>query len=145
MAIFLAMISSREGRAQLLTPWPWLAAVVAIAVFSPVLFWNSQYDWASFRFQLHHGTVGNESTPLKNLGDYLGSQAIVCTPILFGLAIAVMVIFIRRGSNPMTVRLLLFAAATPLIVFFLSAIRRRVGGNWPMFAYIPAVLLVSRY
>src|SRR6202023_2549563 len=32
-------------RRWLLSPWPWLAAVIAIAVFSPVLIWNYQHDW----------------------------------------------------------------------------------------------------
>ena len=35
----------------LLQPYPWLAALIAVAVFSPVLIWNFQHDWASFRFQ----------------------------------------------------------------------------------------------
>ena len=145
LAVFLAMISCAEGRRQFFTPWPWLAAVIAIAIFSPVLYWNAQHDWASFRFQLHHGTSGNESTPVRNFADYLGSQMLVCTPILFGFCIAVLIIYFRRGGNSMSTRILLFSAATPLVVFALSSLRRHVEGNWPMFAYIPAVLLVSRY
>jgi undecaprenyl-diphosphatase len=82
---------------------------------------------------------------VRNLVDYLGSQLVVCTPILFGLCVAVMVIYARRGGKSMGVRVLVFSAATPLVFFALSAIRRHVEGNWPMFAYLPGVLLVSRY
>jgi hypothetical protein len=145
LAIFLAMIFSAEGRRLLATPWPWLAAIVAIAVFSPVIYWNAMHDWASFRFQFHHGTSGNESTPLRNLADYLGSQLVVCTPVLFGLIIMVIVIYLRRGETSMPMRILIFSAAVPLAFFAASAVRRRVEGNWPMFAYLPGVLLVSRY
>jgi 4-amino-4-deoxy-L-arabinose transferase-like glycosyltransferase len=145
LSIFLAIISSPEGRKQLATPWPWIAAAIAIAVFSPVICWNATHDWASFRFQLHHGTSGNESTPLRNLADYLGSQLVVCTPVLFGLIIAVIVTYVRRGEQPMPVRMLIFSAAVPLVFFAISALRRRVEGNWPMFAYLPGVLLVAKY
>jgi hypothetical protein len=45
----------------------------------------------------------------------------------------------------MPVRILLFAATTPLVFFAISAIRRRPEINWPMFAYFPAVILYARY
>src|SRR4051794_21924824 len=45
---------------QLRSPYPWLAAAIAAAVFSPVLIWNHQHDWASFRFQLVRATALHE-------------------------------------------------------------------------------------
>ena len=30
---------------------PYIAALLALAVFSPVIIWNAQHDWASFAFQ----------------------------------------------------------------------------------------------
>ncbi|MHA0111275.1 glycosyltransferase family 39 protein, partial [Klebsiella pneumoniae] len=38
-------------RRWLLTPWPWLGGLVALAVFSPVLIWNAQHQWASIVYQ----------------------------------------------------------------------------------------------
>src|SRR3954469_14813710 len=38
-------------RRWLLSPWPFLAALIAAIVFLPVLIWNAEHDWASFRFQ----------------------------------------------------------------------------------------------
>ena len=182
LAVFLAMIFSAEGRRSLRTPWPWVAAVISIAVFSPVIYWNAQHDWASFRFQLRHGTSGNEATPVLNLANYVGSQMVVCTPVLFGLCVWVIGVYWQRfakrpppllpilgtslrsaskepgdlrsalpgagergGGNSMSVLILLFAATTPLVFFGISAVRRHVEGNWPMFAYVPGVLLISKY
>lgn len=48
---FCFLVSSKESRAVLRTPGPWLALAVAMLVFSPVLVWNAQHDWISFRFQ----------------------------------------------------------------------------------------------
>ena len=38
-------------RRWLVSPYPWAAALIAVIVFAPVLIWNYQHDWASFRFQ----------------------------------------------------------------------------------------------
>ena len=145
LALLLALVSCSEGRRQLLTPWPWLAAMVAAAVFSPVLFWNARHGWALFRFQLHHGVVGGDSPAWKNLLDYAGGQAAICTPVMLLVCLAGLIIYWRRRNNPMPVRILLLAATTPLVFFAVSAVRRRPEVNWPMFAYFPAVMLYARY
>ncbi|MFA1672155.1 glycosyltransferase family 39 protein [Rhizobium mongolense] len=38
-------------RRGLLTKWPYLGAVLAFVLFSPVIAWNARHDWASFQFQ----------------------------------------------------------------------------------------------
>ncbi len=37
------------------TPGPWLAAFIALLLIGPVLYWNLQHDWLSFRYQVEHG------------------------------------------------------------------------------------------
>lgn len=143
-AVFLALLFSNDGRRHLLTPWPWLGAVLAAAVFWPVVNWNVHHDWASFRFQLHHGMASDHS-PFKNLLDYIGGQLGVCTPVLFILCLAVLFIFARRKNNPAYIQILLFSSALPLLFFAYSSTRHHVEANWPVFAYFPAVILVAVY
>lgn len=145
LAVALALISCPEGRRQLLTPWPWLGVIAAAIVFSPVLYWNAAHHWASFQFQLHHGTTENGTPAWKNVLDYVLGQVAVCTPVLFGVCLAAIWVYFRRPDNPLTVRILWYSALTPLIFFALSAMRRHVEGNWPMFAYFPAIMLFARY
>ena len=56
--MFFFLLTSRSGRRMLAIPGPWLAAFVALVVFSPVLFWNHSHGWMSLRFQggraVHH-------------------------------------------------------------------------------------------
>jgi len=40
-----------QGRRQLRSPWPWLAAVVALAVFAPNIAWNASHGWMTFTKQ----------------------------------------------------------------------------------------------
>jgi 4-amino-4-deoxy-L-arabinose transferase-like glycosyltransferase len=145
LAVFLAMLSCREGRRQFLTPWPWLAAILVVAAFSPVLIWNARNHWASFEFQIRHGITSGDSAVVRNLLDYAGGQIAICTPVLLGVCLAALVIYWPRKNNPMPIRILLFSATVPLIFFGWSATHRRVEANWPMFAYFPAVILYAKY
>src|SRR5216684_2245610 len=60
-------------RRWLLSPYPWAAALIAVVVFLPVLVWNAQHDWASFRFQFVRATATHELS-LRTVGDFVGLQ-----------------------------------------------------------------------
>src|SRR5215813_2530103 len=51
------------------SPYPWCAALIALAMFSPVLIWNYQHDWASFRFQFVRASATNPVS-LRTLGEF---------------------------------------------------------------------------
>lgn len=70
----LFLVTNRRARRWLKRPEPYVGALVAILVFSPVLFWNSQHDWISFRFQGGRGSQqGLHLLPfLQNIGGQLG-------------------------------------------------------------------------
>ena len=58
----------------------WVAAIVALLLISPVLYWNWVNDWISFKYQIAHGAG---STWLwRRLGAYLGIQILVFGPLL---------------------------------------------------------------
>jgi dolichol-phosphate mannosyltransferase len=50
-SLFLYLLQSRRDRHWLLTPWPYLAGVCALVVFTPVIYWNWMHEWVSFRMQ----------------------------------------------------------------------------------------------
>lgn len=45
----------RDGRRQLRSPWPYLGGLACLLVITPHLFWQSQNDWITFKFQFGHG------------------------------------------------------------------------------------------
>ncbi len=154
-SVGLALLTSRQGRRQLRRPWPYLSALPAIAIFLPVIIWNRDHDWASFRYQLHHGLEPSKQSltawtqilkALLGLGRYLGSQLLVWTPVLFVAGAGVLVVFWRRyRSLPAADRLLLWAATVPLVFFAYSATRAQSEANWPAFAYFPLSILMVRW
>ena len=51
-AIFLLLIFHRPWRFWLRRPEPYLALLIGLLMFSPVLIWNYLHDWASYNFQV---------------------------------------------------------------------------------------------
>ena len=48
-------------------------ALIALVVFAPVLIWNTQHDWASFRFQFVRA-VATHGWSLRTVGEFLAIQ-----------------------------------------------------------------------
>ena len=177
-AVALAMLFSTKGRAHYRRPWIYLSGVVALIVFSPVIWWNYTHHWVSFLFQFHHGTVaadvGSRGSPssillefFKDAGIYFGEQMGVWTPVLFGIAIAVLAEYWMRYALPLVRRvarstlidrlsakrpisqvdrILLWSATFPLVLFGLANFRaHHTEANWPAFAYFPISLLIARW
>ncbi|HET7879906.1 MAG TPA: glycosyltransferase family 39 protein [Acetobacteraceae bacterium] len=111
----LYLMTSREHRHWLATPKPWLAALVALMAFAPVLAWNAAHDWVSFAFQ--GGRVaGATFHPLAPLIT-LGGEALFLLPWIWLPVIAVFAIALRRGPGDWRSWLLCCLGAPPIIAF----------------------------
>ncbi|MEP6493982.1 MAG: glycosyltransferase family 39 protein [bacterium] len=146
VAAVAAIAIRPDLRARFREPGPYVACAFAVAVFLPVLLWNSQHGWISFVFQVRHGFSASQGSALlaawKHLGDFFGGQAALASPILFILLIiAVRASLTRRSDGA---RFVLGAVAALSFGFFVySCLRRRVEPNWPAPAYIPAIVLLA--
>mgnify|MGYP006179719925 CR=1 FL=1 len=80
-------------------PQPYVAVLVALALFSPVIAWNAQNDWASFAFQLGRGAaVGHAS--LAIIGRLFLTEAAYLLPTTALLLLAAMVWSVLRRTEP---------------------------------------------
>ncbi|ATN37847.1 hypothetical protein ACO34A_29245 (plasmid) [Rhizobium sp. ACO-34A] len=50
-ATIVFLIMHPESRRWFFSKWPYLGAILAAVLFSPVILWNATNDWASFQFQ----------------------------------------------------------------------------------------------
>ena len=147
VGVTIAVLSRRSLRERLREPGPYVACVVATLVFLPVLLWNAEHDWVSLGFQLRHGLGApaprpDPLAPLKRVGDMLGGQAGLVSPILFVLLALATVRSLRRTAPDVSF-VLAVVAASSFLFFCYSATRQRVEANWPALAYIPAVPLLA--
>jgi hypothetical protein len=127
-ALLVLVLWDRELRAELATPWPWLGAAVAVAIFGPCLAWNARHGWISIRFQLLHGFSGVATS--RTVAEYFAGQVAGAGPV----ALAVGVVALSRARTAAWKRVAA-AALLPLAVTTFSALRGKVEANWPALAY----------
>ena len=118
------------------SPYPYLAVVIAILVFSPVLVWNAQHDWASFRFQAVRATADHPFS-LRTLGEFFALQLglvgfVVLPVVLSGVTLTAWRGFRTREPVPI---LLATAVIVPFFYFLWKSLTLRVGDTWPMFLW----------
>jgi len=128
------VVLDRPSRRWLLSPAPYIGALLAILVFSPVILWNIQHDWASFSFQ---GPQRWSKAPSFHVPKLILYMLALITP--FG--IAGFVSGLRREARGR-----LFALAftlVPLSVFIISSIRNETKLNWTGPAWLAALPVIA--
>jgi 4-amino-4-deoxy-L-arabinose transferase-like glycosyltransferase len=145
LGLVLYLLVSAERR-QWLRLWQvWAGGLLALLVFSPVIWWNGQHDWASFRFQGKRTVVeAFGQNFLGNLGDFLAVQALYMAPILFGFAIAAIVAcLMRRGRGARALDLVVWTSLPALAYFLFHTLHGLVDGNWLMPLWPPLTLAAA--
>ncbi len=129
-------------RWDLFKPTNLLATVFAGLLFcAPVLLWNAQNDWVSFRFQLGHGLDVEALTwdrKLQQFLDYIGGQA-----GLLGLFVFVAGFGTKLAKEN---RLLIWMGWGPILFFAWTSLRSPVEANWPItghLALLTAAAIIS--
>jgi hypothetical protein len=135
-AVSAFMLVPAWRRRWLFSPYPWAAALIALAVFSPVLIWNAGHDWASFKFQLVRATASRELS-LRTLGEFFGLQFGLVGFILLPVVLSGVTLTAWRGyrRGDAVAILLSTAVIVPFLYFFWKSLSLRVGDTWPMFMW----------
>jgi dolichol-phosphate mannosyltransferase len=125
------MVWDANSRHWLRRKEPYLAALLALALFSPVLVWNAQHEWASFAFQTSRRIA---EAPQFALHKLIGSIIVLITPT--GLLAVAGVLWSwphrREGLAEAARRRRLFTLAilVPLSVFAAFSLRHEVKLDW---------------
>ena len=139
---FLFLCFSKELRRLLRTKGPYIAVIVSILVFSPVIIWNANHDWVTLRHtagQVH--IAEGIRVSLKSFVEFLGSQMGVITPLLFSLmALSIWNLRGKRNSA------FLFWFSVPVFAFFFfKSIQAKVQANWALPCYITGIVAFSAF
>lgn len=118
------------------SPYPWAAVLVTLIVFSPVLIWNYQHDWASFRFQVVRA-VATHPLSLRTVGEFIGLQFGLVGFVLLPVVVSGVALTAWRGyrSREPVAILLSTAVIVPFGYFCWKSLTLRVGDTWPMFLW----------
>jgi dolichol-phosphate mannosyltransferase len=160
LSMFLFMLLDSRSRRWFRRWEPYGAALLALAVFSPVIIWNYQNDWASFAFQTSRRLADRPQFALHKL---IAGALVLLTPT--GLVSAALLLLRRthtadgrgasvegRGASvegsdasadeARKWRFMQMAVGVPLSVFAVFSLRHEVKLDWtgaPWVAAVPAL------
>jgi 4-amino-4-deoxy-L-arabinose transferase-like glycosyltransferase len=143
--IALWLLATPPLRTQLLRPAPWLGAVLGGAVVLPVVLWNAEHGWASFARQGGRVAEWHPASAVRFVGELIGGQIGLVTPLVFVLFAAGVVFAVRRAwrtGDPVWT-LLTALTVPPSLVFIQHAFGDRVQGNWPAIIYPSAAIAAA--
>jgi len=131
----LFLLTSPEHRRWLRTPWPYAVALVAAAIFLPVIVWNAQHGWVSFAFQ--GGRARLQGIDLLGPLAALGGQALYLLPWLWLPLVVCLGKAIARGPADDRRWMMACLAIGPILVFTaVSLTGSRVLPHWAAPGYL---------
>ena len=138
------LLTEPGSRRWLARPHPYVAGLIALAIFLPVLIWNDEHEWVSLLFQ-----GGRTSGSFRPLGPIvtLAGEAAFLLPWVWVPLVGCGFIALRRGPPSLTLPrsreregwghwLLLCLAAPPLILFTMAALWGNVLFHWASPGYL---------
>jgi 4-amino-4-deoxy-L-arabinose transferase-like glycosyltransferase len=137
-AVFL--VTEPVSRRWLIRPHPYIAGLVALAVFLPVLIWNAGHGWISFAFQ--GGRVGGSLHPFGPILALAG-QAAFLLPWIWAPLLGCGFVALRRGPSERESWLLVCLAAPPILLFTVAALWGNALFHWAAPGYLMLLPLLG--
>lgn len=135
-------IVSREARQALLGGRAIVAGLIALALFSPNIFWNAAHGWPTAK---HTGANMGWRPPYLHpieLAEFIGAQFALFGPILFAVLARAGLRHLRKPADPNKTLLLSFSLPI-LTILIVQALLSRAHGNWAATAYPAATVFVT--
>ncbi len=129
-AILIWVAAVPKQRRWLLSPWPYLGAIVAFAIFAPVIIWNAEHQWLSFLKQIS-GRIKVEDFRPAYLAELIPTQVAFATPLVFILGAMGLHALARRQAGAMSSRVLINAMFWTITSYFVwHSLHARVEADW---------------
>ena len=142
-AILIWLVSVPNLRRWLISPWPYLGGLVALAIFAPVILWNADHQWVSFIKQIGRARI--EDFRPAFIGELIPTQIAFATPLVFILGAMGLYALLRSKAGALAARALINATFWTIVLYFIwHSLHARVEANWfapiyPAFAISAAV------
>lgn len=135
-AAFFFLVSSPNRRHWLKRKEPYLAFVIGVIVFSPVVYWNMFHGWSTFLFNFA-ARHSEARFGFGHLGEFFAGQMMTASPVIFLLGIAAAAWAGLRGffKKDENLLFLFMFSALSLGFFGFIGLFERVSLHWTALAY----------
>ena len=157
-AALLFILADRHSRKWIFKPDPYLAVLIAIIVFSPVIIWNAGHEWASFLYQSHNRIAEQIEFSLPY---FIFSIILIITPTGFlsiiGIVLYRRIVIFRNDTAPgntissivnRSYFLLLTLTLFPVAIFLVLSLFRETKFHWTApcwLGIIPYMALIATH
>jgi 4-amino-4-deoxy-L-arabinose transferase-like glycosyltransferase len=150
LTVWLLLATSPRYRGWLRRKEPYLMLAIGMAGFSPVIIWNLNHSAVSFKHVLGQAGVHQGLSlqlSLDTFGEFLGSQALALSPLLFVWMLIAMALSLWEGIRRRDDRwLFLFWGWAPTFGLMLAlSSRQKIQANWAAPAYITSFIAAMAY
>ena len=131
------------NRKQLRNPYLYLALLISAICCIPILYWNIQNDFISFRF--HGERVGSGAIDFSTFGTELAGEFFYNNPVIFVLSIIAVIVSVKQSLqvDKSVQRLILCISLPMIVVFWAFSLTRPTLPHWNAPAYVLLILLTS--
>jgi 4-amino-4-deoxy-L-arabinose transferase-like glycosyltransferase len=143
MFVFPAV--SKRDRYLLRSYRPYLYSMLGLAALIPSVVWNAHHGWITFHHTAGH-FEGSDSSFIATMGEFIGAQMGVISPLTWLLAVVLSVFSILNfRSLDRRAGYLLCFSFLPLACVFVLSLRQRIEPNWPAAFYPAAMVLLAAW
>src|ERR1700688_4665451 len=133
-AILIWLVSVPKLRRWLISPWPYLGGIIALAIFSPVILWNADHHWVSFIKQIGRARIA-DFRPVF-VAELIPTQFAFATPLVWILGAMGLYALARRNAGALAARTLISATFWTITLYFVwHSLHARVEANWFALVY----------
>ena len=140
-AILIWLVAVPKLRRWLVSPWPYLGGLVALAIFAPVILWNADHHWVSFLKQFGRARI--EDLRPAFIAELVPTQIAFATPLVFILGAMGLHALAWRNAGAFAARALINSMFWTIVVYFIwHSLHARVEANWFAPVY-PAMVIAA--
>lgn len=138
----LFLLTTASARHWLARPHPYVASIIALTIFSPVVIWNAEHGWVSLLFQGGRAGLGR----MHLLGPFstLAGEALFLLPWIWLALISCGFLAVRRRPRDDRSWLLVCLALPPIVLFTLISLWTHVLFHWAAPGYLMLFPLLGK-
>lgn len=152
VCLLIWIVINKDARKLLVSWQTYAAALIALAIVFPNIYWNYQNDWITFNFVFEKGLTGSQHG--ENFIQFFSAQFLMFSLVyniyfwwsLFKKRITRKLTFGSEKTGKQGYQFLMITALTPMIFFTITSFQGSLTDpHWVNITYFSAFMLLGKY